>query len=100
MEYTLIIDASNGRFAVVTDTKPGLIGHDYKFKPIKARLVKDGYDQADFHYFRKLKQPIPEGTELMVDCWWQNFYGAYFKIVYNGDSYDVKENCVSIIYDR
>lgn len=96
MEHRLDFSCASGRWAVITDTKSGLIGHDYKFKPMKAHLVKPGYDEADFHYFRKAKEPIPEGTELMVDCWWMNFYGSYFKIERNGHKYDVKSDAVYI----
>ena len=101
MKHQFIIDCANGRYAVFTDTEEDLIGHIYKFEPMKARIVKPGYDQADFHYYnRATKEPIPEGTELMVNCWWQNFYGSYFRIEYNGNSYDVKANSVEIIRNK
>ena len=95
--HNLYVSCANGKWVVITDTKPGLIGHYYKFHPMKARIVKPAYDEADFHYFRKAKEPIPVGTELEVDCWWMNFYGSYFVIPYNGCDYDVKTDCVELI---
>lgn len=96
MEYCLKFHDAQNRWAVITDTKEGLIGHDYTFKPMKAHIVKAAYDEADFHYFRKAKEPIPVGTEVMIDTWWMNFYGSYFKIMWQGHKYDVKTDCVLI----
>ena len=83
-------------WCVPTDTNPNLIGHYYKFDPFKAVVVKSAYDEADFHYFRKAKTPIPVGTELNVDCWWMNFYGSYFRVEYDGHKYDIKTDCVEL----
>ena len=94
-----ISDSTNKRFAVIVQTEPGKIGHHYTFKPFKATLVKPGYDEADFHYFRKAKDPIPEGTEVMIDNWWMNFYGSYYRIKYNSHEYDVKTSSIKIDKD-
>lgn len=98
MEYVITFRDANGSWAVIVNDfeKPGLIGHHYRFKPMKAEIVKDAYDEADFHYFRKSKTPIPAGTEVMIDDWWMNFYGAYFTIEWEGSKYDVKTDCVAI----
>lgn len=83
-------------WVIPTDTNPNLIGHEYKFNPFKAVVVKPAYDEADFHYFRKPKTHIPVGMELSVDCWWCNFYGSYFRVKYEGNSYDIKTDCVEL----
>lgn len=76
---------------VETDKESGKVGVEYNIGDYNAIFIKDTYDEADFHYFeRKTKQPIPKGTRLKVECWWMNFYGSYFKVRYNGKSYDVK----------
>lgn len=97
MTYRLLIDDSQGTCAVMTDAPSGKIGYEYRFKPMKATITKDAYDQADIHYYeRKPKEPIPAGTMVTIDTWWQNFYGAYFKINYKGNCYDIKTSCVKI----
>lgn len=92
-------DATGRNFAVRVDAEPGLIGHMYTFSPFKAVLVEDGYDEADFHYFRKAKEPIPAGTEVTLGTWWRNFYGSYYRIAYGGHAYDVNTRCVKIDID-
>lgn len=96
MEYRITINDSQGKWAVISDTQEGLLGHHYKFKPLKAVIVKDSYDESDLYYFRNVKTPIPAGTEVVIDNWWQNFYGSYFRIIYNEQEYDVLTNCVKI----
>ena len=97
MEYRLIINDSQGSWVVITDAPKGKIGYHYRFKPFKATVIKDAYDEADFHYFQKAKDPIPAGTKVIIDNWWQNFYGDYFRINYNGADYDVKPSCIKFI---
>jgi hypothetical protein len=93
-------DSTYRRFSVIVHTEPGKIGHEYKFKPFKAKLVKKGYDEADLHYWeRKAKDPIPEGTEVTIDTWWMNFYGSYYRIEYEGHSYDIKTTSIEIDMD-
>lgn len=96
MEYCLKFYDAQGRWAVITDAKEGLIGHNYKFKPMKAHIVKTAYDAADFYYSNETKEPIPVGEEVTIDTWWMNFYGSYFKIMWQGHNYDVKTDCVLI----
>ena len=99
MEYCLQFNDAKNRWAVIVDYEPEHIGHHYKFKPFKGTIVRDAYDEADFHYYeRKTKDPIPEGTEVIVDNWWMNFYGSYFRINYNGHDYDVKTS--NVILER
>ena len=96
MWYLDIWDAK-GRWVVTVDNEPNLIGHEYTFKPLKGKVIRNSYDEADLHYWqRKTKPPIPEGTELKVDCWWMNFYGSYFRVEYNGNKYDVKTNNIEL----
>ena len=97
MNYILNIYDSNNRWAVITDYPDGKIGHLYKFKPMPATVVKDAYDEADLHYFvRKAKAPIPSGTKIMVETWWQNLYGSYFRVQYEGQDYDISPRNVKI----
>lgn len=85
------------RWVVIVDDEPNLIGHEYTFKPLKGKVIKESYDQADLHYWqRESKPPIPKGTELKVDCWWMNFYGDYFRVEYNGNKYDVKTDNIEL----
>lgn len=99
-EYFMqISDSTYRKFAVVVDEKPGKIGYQYTFKPFKAKLVKPGYDEADLHYFRKTKCPIPEGEEVIIDNWWMNFYGSYYRIKYGGRYYDIDTNSVEFDMD-
>ena len=94
-----IYDCTHKKFAVIVHTEPGKIGCEYNFKPFKAKIVKEAYDEADIHYGGKLKDPIPVGTEVTIDTWWMNFYGSYYKIKYNGHSYDVKTTSIEIDMD-
>lgn len=99
-QYRLDIgDSTCRRFAVITDSEPGKIGHHYTFKPFKGKLVKTGYDEADLHYFRKTKEPIPIGTEIVIDTWWMNFYGSYYRVEYEGHTYDIKTNSIEFDID-
>ena len=95
--YALQIWDARRSYVVMTDTKPGLIGPVYTFSPKKAVIVSDAYDEADFHYFRKAKDPIPKGTEIEIDVWFQNFYGCYYRVKYDGHKYDIKTECVEFI---
>lgn len=99
MEYRLTFTDSQGVWAVLTDMPEGKIGYEYKFKPMKATIVEDAYDMYDLHnYTTKTKEPIPKGTQVTIDCWWQNFYGCYFKILHSESYYDVRTSCVKIEY--
>lgn len=99
-QYRLdISDSTYRNFSVIVHDEPGKIGHEYKFKPFKAKLVKPGYDEADLHYFRKTKCPIPEGEEVIIDNWWMNFYGSYYRIKYGGCYYDIKTSNVEFDMD-
>ncbi len=97
LRYPLRFCDAVSNWVVLTNEPPGKIGCYYKFEPIKAIVVKDAYDEADFHYFRSAKDPIPKGTELTIDTWWQNFYGSYFKVNYNNKMYDIKTTTVKLI---
>ena len=32
---------------------------------MKTKIMKDSYDESDFHYDRKIKSPISEGTNMI-----------------------------------
>ena len=94
--YQTITDAK-GRWAVIVDYEPNIIGHEYTFNPRSGKVIKESYDQTDLHYGKRdPKPPIPEGPELKVDCWWRNFYGSYFRVKYNGNCYDVKSSNIEL----
>ena len=95
--YPLHICDARRSYVVMTDKKPGLIGPLYTFSPKKAVIVSDAYDEADFHYFRKAKVPIPKGTEIEISVWFQNFYGCYFSVKYEGHKYDINTECVEFL---
>ena len=96
MSLLEISDAYN-RYSVIVHDKLGLMGKEYRFLPFCGELIKDGYDEADIHYFSKNpKAPIPRGTKITVDCWWMNFFGSYFRVKYNGATYDLKTNIVKL----
>lgn len=99
-QYRLdISDSTYRNFSVIVHDEPGKIGHEYKFRPFKGKLVKPGYDEADLHYFRKTKEPIPEGTEVVIDTWWMNFYGSYYRVEHEGHTYDIKTNSIEFDMD-
>ena len=81
----------------VQESNLNLLGHLYRFNPLKGKLVRDSMDQADLHYFTFRKPCIPAGTEVTVDCYWRNFYGVYFNILYNGEHYDIRTQDVEIL---
>ena len=85
------------KWNVISDNEPGIIGHMYKFDPIKAVIVTDAYDEEDFHYYKKAKDSIPAGTVITIDCWWMDYLGNYFRVYYNNDTYDINPNCLKII---
>lgn len=97
-QFSIVFRDAKNMWAVMSDAPKGKIGYDYKFKPMNATIIEDAYDAYDLdcHNTRKVKKPIPKGTRVVVDCWWQNFYGSYFKINYNGSNYDVKTSYVEI----
>lgn len=89
-----------GNFALETlapDGNTNLIGHLYPLSEnVIIRLNKSGYDEADFHYFRKAKSPIPVDTEIHPESFWRNFYGSYFRVTYEGHKYDIDSSNVTI----
>lgn len=98
MEYNSYIILSN--FALNTyapDGNTNLIGHHYPLSDnVIIKLNKAGYDEADYHYFRKSKRPIPVNTEIHPESFWRNFYGSYFRVTYEGHKYDIDTNSVTI----
>lgn len=52
------------------------------------------------HYPRKnfkAKPKIPEGTEVEIIKEWNNFYGIYYRVVYDGKEYDIKRGEITLI---
>ena len=96
MEHLLTFTDARNSWAVVTDEKKGIIGHMYRFAPHNATVIKDAYDKADLHYAGEIKNPIPKDSRVIIDCWWQNFYGCYFRIKWEGNEYDVATDCILI----
>lgn len=41
--------------------------------------------------------PIPKGTQLKVECIWQNFYGTWAKVIYNGREYDIPPTSLTLV---
>lgn len=66
------------------------IGKMYKFEPITAVIKKNCYDEADLHYLAKNPKELKKGTKVIIDTYWLNFYGHYFRINYEGEQYDIK----------
>ena len=101
MKYILNVYDSENCWAVITDYPTERIGHLYTFNPMPAIVLKDAYDEADIHYFKpKAKCPIPAGTKIMVGTWWQNFYGSYFRVQYEGQDYDISPRNIKINYSN
>lgn len=64
-------------------------GHAIVQKGTKLKTVKKAFCQGALHYNRK-QEPIPEGTEIIVNYTWCNFYGTYCTVTYNGEKYDLR----------
>lgn len=57
------------------------------------RTVRDTYDEDTIHSHL----PIPAETELEVVNCYQNLYGTFIDVVYNGRTYSIKPKHVEVI---
>lgn len=78
----------------------GYIGKMYEFENVRAIIKQDCYDEADLHYLRKNPKKIALGTEVTLNVYWINFYGSYYRIVHEGETYDIKRDNVLFIIEK
>lgn len=95
----IITDGNGTRLGVVChnlddNSKFGHIGKMYEFDDVKAVIKLDCYDEEDIHYFAKHPKKIAAGTEVTLNAYWINFFGSYYRIDYNGQTYDIKKENV------
>lgn len=96
--YTLT-DGIGKMYAFLTDANPNLLGHHYTLSPeYKAKLLRYSMDQADMRYFvSHPKQMIPKDSIVSIKHYWMNFYGAYFRVIWQNKEYDIKASDVELI---
>lgn len=100
MIHITITDGTGRAYVFETKgAKPDLIGHNYKIpSQYMARLLRNSIDEADVYYCESHPKPsIPEGTIVPIEHYWMNFYGEYFRVLYNGRRYDVKVKNIELV---
>ncbi len=60
------------------------------------RTVRDTYDEDTIHSHL----PIPTGTELEVVNCYQNLYGCFIDVGYNGRTYSIKPKHVEVLSSK
>ena len=95
-----IVDGTGAKWSfVLYEERPDLIGYRYKLYKVKGILLKDSYCCSDIYYAYpeiKRKPPISKGTEVEIKHYWFNFYGEYFRVVYNGQDYDIRTSDIKL----
>lgn len=58
-------------------------------------ILEDAYCHETFYHLEK-KEPIPKGTILSMDDYYENYYGGFIKCTYNGKVYYIEPIKVKI----
>ena len=70
------------------DSLPYLYNKHSYSKP-EFEVIKDAYCHEAFYHLEK-KEPIPKGTILSMDDYYENYYGGFIKCTYNNKIYYIE----------
>lgn len=84
-----------GNVAVVKFSDP--YNDESKFTEIKAKILKDCYDEYDLHCFRSNPKKLKKGTPVIINRMMKNLYGCYYRIEHNNETYDIDIENVEFI---